>query len=61
MSRIVLLGPQQFEPTAGQTLEQLGISGRVAMITAGWQEWEADDQPLSAQLGVETQQGSRMG
>ncbi len=51
MSKIVLLGPQKGHPSVGDTLAQLGTKGRVATITAGWQEWEADDASLMEQLG----------
>jgi hypothetical protein len=51
VSRLVLVGPQKGRPTAGAILTQLGASGRIATITAGWQEWEADDADLTAQLG----------
>src|SRR5262249_14764920 len=48
---IVLLGPQG-EAAAGQTLGELGLGGPVALITAGWQERESEDQELVQKLGV---------
>ncbi len=51
MSRVVLLGPQKGSPTAGATLRELDVTGPVATVTAGWQEWEADDAALQADLG----------
>lgn len=51
--RIVLLGPQEHHPTAGQALDDLGVAGPVATITAGWQEWESHDGALREQLGRE--------
>jgi hypothetical protein len=50
---VVLLGPQQPKPDVGQALREAGIGGPVALITAGWQEREAEDQALVAELGVE--------
>lgn len=49
--RVVLLGPQFHQPTAGAALAELGEHGPVATITAGWQEREADDEALDRQLG----------
>lgn len=40
--RIVLLGPQDGIPTTASALDRMGISGGVGLITAGWQDWEAD-------------------
>jgi hypothetical protein len=50
VSRIVLLGPQRGRQTIGSTLDDLGVTGRVATITAGWQEWEGDDDALNDQI-----------
>ena len=49
-SRIVLLGPQRLKPSLGSAVRALGIDGRVATITAGWQEREGDDQELHYHL-----------
>src|SRR5688500_17347053 len=49
---IVLLGAQRTRPNAGEMLRELGVRDRVALVTAGWQEREADDQALIAELGV---------
>ncbi len=55
MTRIsVLLGAQRFEPTLGGVVSSLGIDGPMALITAGWQEREAEDDELSAHLGGDT-------
>jgi hypothetical protein len=43
---IVLLGAQRFDPTLGEAMEELRIKGKVATITAGWQEREDDDEDL---------------
>lgn len=47
----VLLGAQRFDPTLGSTVSMHGIKGRFAMITAGWQEREPEDDELAAHLG----------
>ncbi len=46
MVPIVLLGPQRFTPTLRSVLDRFGISGRLALITAGWQEREEEDREL---------------
>jgi hypothetical protein len=48
---VVLLGPQFHEPTVGTVLDDLDVSGPVATITAGWQEWESEDTALMRELG----------
>ena len=53
MPSVVLLGPQQPTPDVGAALREAGVHGPVALITAGWQERESDDQALIAALGVE--------
>lgn len=50
----VLLGAQRFDPTLGSTVAMHGVTGRFAMITAGWQERELEDEELSAHLGGDT-------
>jgi len=50
---LVLLGPQRFRPTLRKTVEALGIEGPVAVVTAGWQEREAEDNELREHLGRE--------
>ena len=51
MHRVVVLGPQRHVVTVTEELNLLGLSGRVATITAGWQERESEDDELSAALG----------
>lgn len=51
---VVLLGAQRFEPTLGTVVDQLGVRGRIALVTAGWQERESEDEELSAHLGGQT-------
>lgn len=47
----VLLGPQRLRPTIDEELSRWGIPGRLATITAGWQEREAEDDELQEFLG----------
>jgi hypothetical protein len=50
----VLLGPQRVATTVGETFEALCPEGRVAAVTAGWQEREAEDMELQRVLGHRT-------
>jgi len=47
---IVLLGAQRFDPTLGAAAAAVGIDGKIATITAGWQEREGDDADLHEHL-----------
>lgn len=48
LSKLVLLGPQRFEPTVADTLQSVGAEGQdVAVVTAGWQERESEIEELS--------------
>lgn len=58
---VILLGPQRLDaalrmngaaPDVGTTLAELGVRGKVALVTAGWQERESDDAALVGALGV---------
>jgi hypothetical protein len=51
---VVLLGPQRFQPTVATVLDDLGIRGTVAAVTAGWEERELEDGELREHLGRET-------
>ena len=51
---IVLLGPQRFDPTLGAAAAAVGIEGKIATITAGWQERESDDADLHEHLHKQT-------
>ena len=51
---VVLLGPQRFDPSLRESVTKLGVAGRIAVITAGWQEREAEDEELSEHLGGRT-------
>ncbi len=43
---LVLLGAQRFDPTLRDAMEELGVRGKIATVTAGWQEREDDDADL---------------
>jgi hypothetical protein len=47
---IVLLGAQRYDPTLGDAIAELGVTGKIATITAGWQEREDDDEDLEEHL-----------
>lgn len=47
---VVLLGAQRFDPTLAAAMSKQFITGRVALITAGWQEREAEDDDLREHL-----------
>lgn len=51
MSHVVLLGPQATRPTLGEVVDDLGVAGSIAVITAGWQEWESELDGVRGQLG----------
>jgi hypothetical protein len=53
-ARVVLLGPQRLQPTLSDAVASLGVRGRLAAVTAGWAEREAEDQELSAHLSGRT-------
>lgn len=52
LSSVVLLGPQSIGQQAGRVLAELGVTRPVALVTAGWQERESEDEVLAAALGV---------
>ena len=50
-ARYILLGPQRLEPTVRPALEHLTDSpGRIAIVTAGWEERESEDEELVRHL-----------
>ena len=49
--RVILLGPQRKHPTLPAALATLGVTGRVAVVTAGLQEGEGEVDALDA-LGM---------
>jgi hypothetical protein len=53
MGRVIaLLGPQGSTPDVGTVLRDLGITGTVALVRAGYQERENEDAETIAALGV---------
>lgn len=51
MPSIVLLGPQRTKPTLLDALQERGVEGPVAAVTAGWEEREDEVERLEAHLG----------
>lgn len=49
-SSVVLMGSQRLEPRIREVATTIGASGPFAVITAGWQEREAEDEELRAHL-----------
>lgn len=51
-TELVLLGPQRRLPTVRSAVDRLGLgAGPVALVTAGWQEREEEDDELRSALG----------
>lgn len=50
-SPVVLLGAQRYEPTLQAALRELRVEGKIALVTAGWQEREPEDEELVAHIG----------
>lgn len=53
-ARVVLLGPQRLQPTLDKVVDSLGVAGRIAAVTAGWEERESEDDELRDHLGGRT-------
>lgn len=51
---VVLLGAQRNDPSLGSRVDALGIKGKIAVVSAGWQERELEDEELAAHLGGRT-------
>lgn len=51
---VVLLGPQRKQQSVATAVAELGISGPLAIVTAGWEEREREDAGLSRDLGGRT-------
>lgn len=49
--RVALLGPPSGPTLLAETLRELAGEGPVAMIRAGWQEWESERGPVGDALG----------
>lgn len=47
---MILFGPQRLNPILKPELDRLGLEGGVAVITAGWQEREREDEELQKHL-----------
>lgn len=52
MKSVVVLGPQVYQPFVGEEVQRQQLTGRIAMVTAGWQEDEPDDSALAEALAV---------
>lgn len=50
MPPIVLLGPQRLQRTLGAVVEEVGVDGDFAAVTAGWEEREDEIDELRAHL-----------
>lgn len=53
-SMAVLLGAQRFQPTLAAAVKEAGVHGRIAVVTAGWQEREDEDEELAKHLDGRT-------
>ena len=51
---IAVLGQQRFVRTLSSAIAALDVRGRFALVTAGWQEREGEDQELTDYLGGNT-------
>ncbi|MCK6511409.1 hypothetical protein L6R29_15740 [Myxococcota bacterium] len=51
MPHLIVLGPQRLEPTVHHILKEHGIDGDIALVSAGWQEREEEDEELREVLG----------
>ncbi len=49
---LTLLGPQRRKPTLADAVARLGIDGRIAAVTAGWQEREAEIDEMQEHLSL---------
>lgn len=54
MAVIIVLGPQRLRPMLSRVVVDQGIQGRIAAITAGWQEREDEDDELAEHLSGRT-------
>ena len=50
----ILLGPQRTMPILGDAVAALGVKGKLAAVTAGWEEREDEDRELAQHLGGRT-------
>jgi hypothetical protein len=54
MGRVILLGHQRLRPRVAAELTDAGIEGPLALVTAGWQERELEDEEVRAHVGRDT-------
>ncbi len=52
MMTLTLLGPQRLQRTLADAIGRLGITGRLAAVTAGWQEREAEIEEMREHLSM---------
>jgi len=52
MPKVVLLGAQRPVPSLRSAVDALGLSGPFALASAGWQEYEEDDDEIEEALGA---------
>ncbi len=48
---VTLLGPQRLAPMVDEVIADLALDGPLAVVTAGWQEREPEDEELNLHLG----------
>lgn len=51
---LIVLGPQRLRPTLAVAVSELEIEGQIAVVTAGWQEREREDEELTQAVGRRT-------
>lgn len=51
---LIVLGPQRLRPTLAEAVSKLEVEGRIAIVTAGWQEREREDDELTQAIGRQT-------
>ncbi len=51
MPHFVLLGPQRLEPIVKDAIDSLDVEAPLALVTAGWEERESEDEELRAHVG----------
>ena len=45
--RVILLGPQGDEPDVGRVVSDVAPDAKVAVVSAGWREWEEEERPVA--------------
>ncbi len=59
-SAVVLLGAQRFDPTLAAAVAKQFVTQKVALITAGWQELESEDDDLRSHLAPRETENLRL-